>query len=130
MEHIEQLFTAAYLLHNSYAVNNEATMQGGVPAIAAGTVADAHRNDAWDYFPRSLTAKQYGNPSKAIRQCCSYMQEADWQQLLRDITECALSNTTLYELLPSCNILRVRRYLLRLLEANYLIGLPSNAKKK
>lgn len=133
MENMEQLFTAAYILHNNHAVNNVAMTgadEAGVPGITARTSVNGHRNDAWEYFPRSLTLSQYSNPYEAISQCCSYMQEAGWKQLLQDITECALSNTTLYEMLPHCNILRVRRYLLRLLEACHLIGLRWHANKE
>ncbi|MEP7232921.1 MAG: hypothetical protein ABI691_21860 [Ginsengibacter sp.] len=133
MENMEQLLAAAYTLHNSHNVNDEAiTATGvtGVTDITAGAAPNGHQNNAWEYFPRSLTLRQFGNPLMAINQCCSYMPGAEWKQLLRDITECALGNTTLYELLPDCNILRVRRYLLRLVEGCYIIGLCSQAKNE
>lgn len=130
MEHMEQLFTAAGTLLNSYATNDEAITATGVPGIiTAGSTTGSPKGHAWDYFPRSLTAKQYNNPLSAISQCCSYMPEAAWKELLHDITECALSNTTLYDMLPDCNISRVRRYLLRLLEGCYLIRLRGHDEK-
>ncbi|MEO6868472.1 MAG: hypothetical protein ABI168_02435 [Ginsengibacter sp.] len=114
----------------SYHVHNKAiTGASTVPGRTTHTLANNQQsNHAWETFPRSLTAKQCANPFSAISQCCAFMPEAEWRNLLNDITECALSNTTLYEMQPECNILRVRRYLLRLLEGCHLIGLRSEEK--
>lgn len=128
MENMQQLITAAYALHNGYPTNNDSITGAGEafsPDNPMGNLANnLHSNHTWETFPHNLTTKQYANPLNAISQCCDYMQEAKWKQLFNDITECALSNTTLYEMQPQCNILRVRRYLLGLLEACFLIGLP------
>ena len=120
IQHVKQLIAASYAVHNKYPANKVAIKRTAaclMPGIS----------HTWETFPRSLTAKQYAKPYYAISECCSYMPEVEWKQLLHDITECALSNTTLYEMQPECNILRVRRYLLRLLEACYLVHIQSDA---
>lgn len=127
MQNMDMLFTAAYALPGSDIFDDTASqgIESKLPVGVHDSIATGGPGDSWDYFPRSLTARQYARPGKAIRQCCEWMQEPEWKQLLKDITECALSFTTMYELLPDCNILRVRRYLLRLVEACYLISIQS-----
>ncbi len=126
MENMEQLFTAVYPWHNNYKTSDEAITLACVSgSVSSGCITDSRNGHQWNHFPRSLTARQYSHPYNAIRQCCAYLKESAWRQLLHDITQFTLSDTSLYDMQPQCNILRVRRHLLQLVESCHLIGANS-----
>lgn len=116
MQHIEQLFETACALHKNSNANKIMRLAAG-----AANTGNLYSHRAGEAFQHSLMAEQFANPVNAISECCRFMPAAEWHQTFHDITACALSNTTIYDMQPECNILRVRRHLLGLLEGCYLI---------
>jgi hypothetical protein len=49
--------------------------------------------DAWDYFPRHLSRKQFLNPYKALQQYRQYQHQQAWRDSLHTLLEYALSNS-------------------------------------
>lgn len=57
------------------------------------------------------------------------MAEPEWKKVLKELTEFALSNTSIDEISPSYNILSVRLRLLQMIEACHLLHVRSNIEK-
>lgn len=83
-----------------------------------------------DTFPRSLNAKQYKDPYKAIKKFAKYKSDEEWKTTIDDCVELALSNYSIVELHPPYNMLHVRLRLLQLIEACYLLDIRTTKTKK
>ena len=134
MKMLEDLCSAAFVIHHSDITragiileapeNNEPNM-----SVEKYFLEKYYSDTVWDNFPRSLTAKQYHNPYKALKKFCTYMAEPEWKKILKELTEYALSDDTIDEIFPVYNILTVRKHLLQLIEACHLIIVRSNLKE-
>lgn len=134
MEKLGELCGAAFVIHSNYATRDEAILEepeNGDPDMSVQQhFAGRHVPwSVWDYFPRSLTARQYHNPYKAIDKFVDFMTEAEWKKTFKEITEYALSNNSIDDEYYPYNILTIRLRLMQLIEACHLLEVRANIKK-
>ncbi len=79
------------------------------------------RHKPWDYFPRSLSAKEYRNPFKALQKFTSRASEKDWKQTLHYLLSYALGSDSISESGVNLELVRRSGLLLKMLEACHLI---------
>lgn len=77
--------------------------------------------EAWDFFPRSLSAKEYYDPYKALQKFTKWHSKQEWQMTLRYILSYALGNSSLSELGVNLELVRISELLQKMLEACHLI---------
>lgn len=77
--------------------------------------------EAWDFFPRSLSAKEYSDPYKALQKFTKWHSKQEWQMTLRYILSYALGNSSLSELGVNLELVRISELLQKMLEACHLI---------
>lgn len=134
MENMTALCKAAFTIytHNSVRENAiaEPEEENGAPDISLSKnfTRSSFRSSAWNDFPRHLTAKQYQNPYKAIKKFCKYTTEVEWNKIMKELTENALSYSANDELCYPYNILKVRLRLLQLIEACHLLDVRTGNK--
>lgn len=75
----------------------------------------------WDYFPRSLSAKEYHDPYKALQKFTTYHSQKKWQEILQYILSYALGTNPLTDAGMSLELVRTAELLLKMLEACHLI---------
>jgi hypothetical protein len=75
----------------------------------------------WSYFPRTLSRDEFLNPYKALRKFFKHQNLAGWRGIMKQISECALSDMSLYETEPEFNILKVSTLLQKAIEACHLV---------
>ncbi len=75
---------------------------------------------SWDYFPRSLSRKEYINPYKALTKFFKFYSLPKWKNQLENILYISIrDNSTLSG--GSINILNVKKHLNKLIDACHLI---------
>ena len=127
MENMEDLLAAAYQLNDCYQKEKKVILTAGDNDNPDVTDVKTYTNKycrelSWENFPRTLTARQFYNPYKAIEKCCAKMSKKQWKKFLRDLTEYALdSRDTISESIPAYNLFRMRRRMLQLIEACHLV---------
>lgn len=134
MDMLEKLCSAAFVIHYSDSKRRGTILEGpekDEPDMSAqeNFLEKEYSDTVWQYFPRSLTARQYHNPYRAIKKFCKFMVQPEWQKVLKELTEYALSDSPIDEIYPSYNILTVRKHLLQLIEACFIIRLRSQIKE-
>lgn len=125
-ENLEDLCKAVFTIHGGYAKPLVAKINAsanGIPDISAtqNFLHSYRHSNAWNNFPRSLTAAQYNNPYKAIAKFCNYLPAGEWAKFIREMLEYALSNESFYEGSAGYDILKIRLRLLQMVEAAHLI---------
>jgi hypothetical protein len=83
----------------------------------------------WDYFPRSLSAKEYIDPNKALQKFTSWTTKKEWKVNLRYILSYALGANSLSELGVNLELVRISELLQKMLDACHLIDVRTNIKK-
>lgn len=78
--------------------------------------------NAWDYFPRHLSKKEFLNPYLVFRKIFKQYELYEWRYILHELLGKGLSMTQL-EGDDGFNILFVNRHLEKLLEASNLINI-------
>ncbi len=132
MECLEALAKAMFIINYEYTGRKEAILpEDGLPDIYEATHYPGRHydGDAWNNFPRSLSARQYHDPYKAIRKFCKYKAPPKWKQFFRDVLEYALSNTSIDEGYAMADVLKSRLHLLRMVEAAHLIEVRMHKKE-
>ena len=76
---------------------------------------------SWIHLPHNLSVAQYLNPVKAFRQLKKYKSKDEWMTIVDELVEYALIKTSIQESTPPYHLLKVRKILLRLIEAAYLV---------
>ncbi len=125
------LTNAAFVIYNHRSRNEAAILlEHGMPDISQSqNYMPSHcKNEQWEYFPRHLSAAQYHDPYKAIHKFCNYLSEHQWVQVLKDVTEYALSEGFIEteESGWTYNLFTMKKRLLQLIEACWLIELRIN----
>lgn len=133
MENLGELCRAAFMLHSNYDTGGDAILKqpdNGEPDMLQpqNFVGRQAPGTVWHYFPRSLTAGQYHDPGKAIRKFAEYMPAGQWEAVLKEITEFALSRRSILDNAYCHNILTIRRRLLQLVEGCHLLQLRTGIK--
>ena len=133
MQKLEQLCSTAFVIDGSYSPRAAAIVEApedGDPDISKQqNFAGRWSTSGWEVFPRSLTAKQYHHPYKAIKKFVQYMPEPEWKTVLQELTEYALSNGSIIEVSYPYNILTLRLRLLQLIEACYLLEVRTYVRR-
>ncbi len=75
----------------------------------------------WDYFPRSLSVKEYQNPYKALQKFTSEASKKEWRETLHYLLSYALGANSLSELGVNMELVSISEYLQKMLEACHLI---------
>ncbi len=92
-------------------------------------VSRSHFANAWNCFPRHLTAQQYLNPNKAIKKFSAFLSQQEWEQVFKDIIKYALSNEAMSEEYTAYDILCIRMHILRFVEACHLLHVRISQNK-
>lgn len=135
MQKLQQLCTAAFVIHYNSSIRPQAIVdepENGQPdmSVKQHFIGRHIYHTVWNYFPRNLTAAQYHNPYKAIKKFCNYKAEQEWKKALTELTEYALSNSSINEVYPPYNILPLRQRLLQLIEACHLLKVRTSIKNQ
>lgn len=125
-ENLEALCQVVFTINSGYAEPLEEktdVLEDSIPDISATNhlLDSQYHSNAWNNFPRSLTAAQYHDPCKAIAKFCNYMPAGEWEKFIREMLEYALSNESIYEGSAGYDILKIRLRLLQMVEAAHLI---------
>lgn len=80
-----------------------------------------HKENPWDYFPRSLSQKNYINPYKVFSKFFRFHTLHQWKTELHTILHLALSDHGIEHSGESINILECKKGLDRLVDACHLI---------
>ena len=75
----------------------------------------------WDFFPRSLSLKEYIDPYLAFKKFFKYLTLAEWKDRLRELMEFALGKTSFSEACVDFDTLQIYFHLTKLVEAAHLI---------
>lgn len=75
----------------------------------------------WDYFPRTLSKKEYCNPYKALEKFTANTTKKEWKDILRYLLSYALGANSLSELSVNLELVRISEDLQKMLEACHLI---------
>ncbi len=84
----------------------------------------------WDYFPRSLSAKEYQNPYKALQKFTSGASKKEWKDTLHYLLSYALGANSLSELGVNLELVRISEELQKMLEACHLIYVRTAVQTK
>ena len=94
----------------------------GLPDLSrTGDYMPADAKGNWLYVPRYLSIEQYLMPMKALQQMRKYKTQPEWMKAIDELIEYALSRMSIDECLPKYNMMKLRRILLQMTEACYLI---------
>ena len=79
------------------------------------------QHEAWDYFPRSLSAKEYREPYKALQRFTTWASKKEWQEYLHYLLSYALGSSRISELDNNLELIQISEHLQKMLEASHLI---------
>lgn len=83
----------------------------------------ANLADAWDYFPRSLGRKEFINPYKVFSKFFEFHSLAEWKEDLHEMLNYALNDYGIESNGDVMDILSIKKYLNKLVDASYLINI-------
>jgi len=135
MEKLEDLCSAAFVIHDNFSTNEEVIIdakENEHPDLfkTAWFFNGSFRSSEWNNIPRNLSAQQYYDPYKALKKFCSYMPEPQWKKTLQALSIYALCYDSVLDTFPPYNILTLRLRLLQLIEACHLINVRIKNKEK
>lgn len=87
------------------------------------------QHEPWDYFPRSLSAKEYRDPYKALQKFTSGASKKEWKENIRYLLSYALGVSSLSELGVNLELFRITELLQKMLEACHLIYVRTRFKQ-
>ncbi len=125
-EIIVRLMEAAYLVNKMDTVNEAAILLKGdseqeIDLMNPETYCGRHARYApWDYFPRSLTKKQFINPYLVFRKFFKYHDLPAWKDELYDLLYNAFISKNKIEMFEY-DLLATQKHLKRMVEAAHLV---------
>jgi hypothetical protein len=75
----------------------------------------------WEYFPRSLSAKEYLNPYKTLEKFTAKASKKEWKEILHYLLTYALGGNSLSELGVHLELVSISEHLHGMLEACHLV---------
>ncbi len=75
----------------------------------------------WDYFPRTLSEKEYRDPYKALQKFTTKASKKEWKETLRYLLSYALGPNSLSEIGVNLELVSISELLQKMLEACHLI---------
>jgi hypothetical protein len=121
---MERLLTdVATITKSGYKRKRALLPHGSVPDLAQTSLyaMASPKYGPWDYFPRSLSVKEYNNPYRALKKCMGWADAKQWNFILEDILSYALCSNTLTDNGASMEVLHTALLLQKMLEACHLI---------
>lgn len=79
------------------------------------------RHEPWEYFPRSLTVKEYNDPYRALKKFTDWSGKKEWKQIFRYILSYSLGANSLSELGVHLEMVKIAELLQKMLDACHLI---------
>lgn len=90
-----------------------------LPALYCGRAHD-HYN-AWDYFPRYLTRKEFMDPYRVFGKLARYKRLPAWRDIVQNLFSSAVSGKRIFTCCEDENFYLTGRLLLKLVEAAHLV---------
>lgn len=135
-QQLEALCHAAFIICNTKGTSQIAAIP--LPKRAGGPEIEQYQNyirpksqlTAWECFPWHLQWDEYHTPCIGLKKFITLMPKVSWYKTLYEVLEHAFSNSSIGESLTVYRVLHIRKRLLVLIEACYLIEVRclSNAK--
>jgi len=119
-EKLESAINAAYLINlekkkSPISVRKEDVFNPNLYCNWHGDLAE------WDFFPRSLSLKEYIDPYVAFKKFFKYLTLDEWKEQLHELMEFALGKTSFSEGCVDFDTLPIYFHLTKLVEAAHLI---------
>ena len=120
LERLESGINAAYLINKEKKKSPLSIGKDDVfnPNLYCSWHAD---QGEWDFFPRSLSLKEYIDPYLVFKRFFKYLTLAEWKDELRELMEFALGKTSFSEACVDFDTLQIYFHLTKLVEAAHLI---------
>lgn len=126
-QQLEALCHAAFIICNTKGTNQIAAIP--LPERVGGPEIELHQNymransqlTPWQCFPWHLQWDEYHTPYIGLRKFVTLMPKVSWYKTLYEVLEHAFSNSSIGESLSVFKMLYIRKRLLVLIEACYLI---------
>jgi hypothetical protein len=80
------------------------------------------QHQPWDYFPRSLSTKEYNDPYLALQKFTNWADKKEWKQILQYILSYALGANSLSDLSIDLELVKVSELLQKMMDACHLIS--------
>lgn len=135
LEHLERLITTVFIIEKKRYHLKKAKL-----LISGDSKPDIHlkknfvhpyqKGSAWEYFPRHLSAKQYADPYLSLEKFTAVYTKAEWEEILVDLREYALSKSSISGSYDACEILFIRKRILQLIEVCHLLEVRTYKKQK
>jgi hypothetical protein len=127
LEQVEAGINAAYLINKKPKKNHLRIAKEDV--FNSELFCGPHINfSKWDFFPHTLSFKEFADPYKAIRKFFSYCSLQEWKEILKVVSEYALSRGSIQETIEYPDSLTLYEYLIKLIEALHLIDVRENKR--
>jgi hypothetical protein len=120
LERLESGINAAYLINKEKKKSPLSIGKEDVfnPNLYCSWHAD---QGEWDFFPRSLSLKEYIDPYLVFKRFFKYLTLAEWKEELHELMEFALGKTSFSEACVDFDTLQIYFHLTKLVEAAHLI---------
>jgi hypothetical protein len=117
---IESVINAAYLINKE---KKESPLSIGTGDLLNKNLFCGNKGhaSAWDYFPRSLSEKEFIDPYLTFRHFFKFKEIEGWKEDLQEVLSFALSAGSYSDLGIELNLLSIYIHLTKLLEAAHLI---------
>jgi hypothetical protein len=119
-ERLESVINAAYLINKEKKKSPLSIGKEDVfnPNLYCSWHADQTK---WNFFPRSLSLKEYIDPYLVFKRFFKYLKLPDWKQKIHDLVDYALVTTSVSEAALDFDTLTIYFQLTKLVEAVHLI---------
>jgi hypothetical protein len=84
------------------------------------------KDTEWDYFPRSLSMKEFIDPYLAFKKFFRYQKLGAWKRDMQKILQYAISDVSFFEAGLTFDVLSIYFHLTKLVEAAHLIDVREN----
>jgi len=119
-EKLESVINAAYLINKE---KKKSPLSIGKDDLFNPNLFCSWHADltAWDFFPRSLSLKEFIDPYLVFKRFFKYLSLPEWKRELHDIVEYSLVETSFSEACIDFDTLPIYFHLTKLVEAAHLI---------
>ena len=119
-ERLESVINAAYLINKEK--KKSPLSIGKEDVFNPNLYCSWHADQAeWDFFPRSLSLKEYIDPYLTFKRFFKYLTLPEWKEELHNLMEFALGKTSFSEACSDFATLPIYFHLTKLVEAAHLI---------
>lgn len=120
-DHLLKMIDAAHVMHEKQNIDI-VSMEESELLSSANFCGIPHEDyTAWDYFPRYLSRKEYINPHVMLSKFFAWKNLPEWRDILEELFSAAISECNIYGCSEDEDILKSTDYVIKLVEALYLI---------